>query len=91
MRIIEIASGSAQVRIVPELGCAITAFSVRETPILRPTPDAALVERDVRRTACYPLIPYSNRIRDARLRFAGHDYVLARNFGASPHAIHGVG
>ena len=91
MRIIEIASGSAQVRIVPELGCAITAFTVRETPILRPTPDAALVERDVRRTACYPLIPYSNRIRDARLRFAGHDYVLARNFGASPHAIHGVG
>lgn len=91
MRIIEMASGSAQVRIAPELGGAITAFTVRDTPILRPTPDAVLVARDVRRTACYPLIPYSNRIRDARLRFAGRDYALARNFGTSPHAIHGVG
>ena len=91
MRIIEMASGSAQVRIAPELGGAITAFTVRDTPILRPTPDAVLVARDVRHTACYPLIPYSNRIRDARLRFAGRDYALIRNFGKSPHAIHGVG
>ena len=60
-------------------------------PVLRPTPDAALDERDVRLTACYPLVPYSNRIRDARLRFGGRDYALARNFGAHPHAIHGVG
>jgi aldose 1-epimerase len=91
MRIIEIASGSAQVRIAPELGGAITAFTASDTPILRPTPDAVLVARDVRRTACYPLIPYSNRIRNAHLRFAGRDYVLIRNFGTSPHAIHGVG
>jgi aldose 1-epimerase len=36
-------------------------------------------------------VPYSNRIRDARLAFAGRTYELARNFGDHPHAIHGVG
>jgi len=91
MRIIDIAAGSAQLRVSPELGGAITAFTVGGEAVLRLTPEAALDERDVRRTACYPLIPYSNRIRDARLRFAGREYALARNFGASPHAIHGVG
>ena len=91
MRIIEMASGSAQVRIAPAVGGAIAAFTVRDTPMLRPTPAAALVARDVRRTACYPLVPYSNRIATRGLRFGGHDYALARNFGDHPHAIHGVG
>jgi aldose 1-epimerase len=36
-------------------------------------------------------VPYSNRIRDARLHFRGREYVLERNFGDHPHAIHGVG
>lgn len=91
MRIIEMAAGSAQIRIAPELGGSIVAFTVGEKPVLRPTSGAVLIERDARRTACYPLVPYSNRIRNARLRFAGRDYALARNFGSHPHAIHGVG
>ena len=45
----------------------------------------------MRATSCYPLIPYSNRIADARLTFAGRECALARNFGDHPHAIHGVG
>jgi aldose 1-epimerase len=91
MRIIELAAHDATLQIAPELGGAIASFVVRGRPMLRPTPDAALDERDVRRTACYPLVPYSNRIRNAKLRFAGRDFVLARNFGTHPHAIHGVG
>jgi aldose 1-epimerase len=79
------------VRIAPDLGCALTAFTLRERSILRPTPPAALAERRVGLTACYPLLPYSNRIRDARLRFGAREYTLVRNFGTHPHAIHGVG
>jgi aldose 1-epimerase len=45
----------------------------------------------VRAFAAYPLVPYSNRIADARLTFAGRTHELARNFGDHPHAIHGVG
>jgi aldose 1-epimerase len=36
-------------------------------------------------------VPYSNRIRDGTLHFGGRTHALARNFGDSPHAIHGVG
>src|SRR4030095_7913875 len=54
-------------------------------------PADAHAAANVRLAACYRLVPYSNRIRDARLRFAGADHALARNFGNHPHAIHGVG
>ena len=45
----------------------------------------------MRLASCYPLVPYANRIRDARLVFAGRQHALARNFGDHPHSIHGVG
>ena len=89
---LEIANRSgAACRIAPELGGAIVAFASRGRAILRPTPESALADRNVRATSCYPLVPYSNRIANARLSFAGREYVLARNFGDHPHAIHGVG
>lgn len=91
MRILELATAAASLAIAPELGGAIMRFAVDGKPVLRPTSDAALDAHDVRRTACYPLVPYSNRIRNAALDFAGRRYELARNFGTHPHAIHGVG
>jgi aldose 1-epimerase len=91
MDMIELATGGATLRIVPELGGSIASFEVAGTPILRPMPAAALAAGDVTGSACYPLVPYSNRIRDAKLRFGGRTFALAHNFGAHPHAIHGVG
>ncbi|HKP66457.1 MAG TPA: aldose 1-epimerase [Casimicrobiaceae bacterium] len=91
MRIIELCSGDAVVRIAPTLGAVITSFAFRGLPVLRETPEPVSELLNVRATACYPLVPYSNRMRDARLRFRGTDYTLARNFGAHPHSIHGVG
>ena len=88
---IVLAAGEAIVEIVPDVGGAIASFRLRGRDILRPTPPDARAARDVRRHACYPLVPYSNRIADATLRDGGRDHALARNFGDSPHAIHGVG
>src|SRR5689334_8636179 len=88
---IELATAAGRLVVAPALGAAIASFDVFGTPILRPTPAEALAACDVRRTACFPLVPYSNRIRDARLRYAGREYALARNFGASSESIHGVG
>jgi aldose 1-epimerase len=92
VRILEMTHrGGAACRIAPELGGAIVAFTWRERPVLRPTPESALVDRNVGATSCYPLVPYSNRIANARLSFAGREYALARNFGNHPHVIHGIG
>ncbi len=89
--VLAIQAGEATLTVAPWLGGAWTSLTWRGSPVLRPTPDAALTDANVRLTAGYPLVPYSNRIRAARLRFAGTDHPLARNFGDHPHAIHGVG
>jgi len=91
MPTLELAAGAARVLLLPAIGGAIGAFSVNGETVLRPMPDDADAKADVRRAACYPLVPYSNRIRNAELTFAGGRYALARNFGDHPHAIHGVG
>ncbi len=41
--------------------------------------------------ACFPLVPYSNRIRGGRFRFGGREIALPLNFGDHPHSIHGHG
>jgi len=59
--------------------------------VLRPTAAAARAAGDVGGHACYPLVPYSNRIANARLGFAGRTHELHRNIGDHPHSLHGVG
>lgn len=88
---IRLEAGDAVVEIAPGTGGAIACFELAGQPILRRTPDDARAAGEVRRHACYPLVPYSNRIADARLAFDGRERDLARNFGDSPHSIHGVG
>ena len=88
---IELVAADARVAVTAAIGGALAAFDWRGHPVLRPMSSAARASGDVRQSACYPLVPYSNRLRDARLRFADRDYPLARNFGDHPHAIHGVG
>jgi aldose 1-epimerase len=88
---VELAAGDARLRVAPAVGGALVSLRWRGLDVLRPTSDAELSDGNVRACASFPLVPYSNRIRDARLRFGAHDYALARNFGDHPHAIHGVG
>jgi aldose 1-epimerase len=45
----------------------------------------------VREFACYPLVPFSNRIADATLRWHRDTFALPRYLPAEPHAIHGNG
>jgi aldose 1-epimerase len=88
---LQLEARAARVLLLPAVGGAIGAFAWRDQPVLRPMPDDAITAADVRRAASYPLVPYSNRIRDARLAFSGNVYALGRNFDDHPHAIHGVG
>jgi aldose 1-epimerase len=83
-----LAAGAARVVIAPAMGGALASFALGDVDVLRPTPPGS---SSVRAHACYPLVPYSNRIANARLEFEGHAYTLARNFGDHPHSIHGVG
>ena len=87
--IIELSAGEARVVVAPSIGGSIAAFVYGGHPIFRPTPATALAAGAVRNFACFPLIPFSNRIADATLRWAGREYRLTRPVDAEPHAIHG--
>jgi galactose mutarotase-like enzyme len=83
--------GDASVVVTPEYGGAMLGWMDDRTPVLRrPVPDAIL-RGDVRGFACFPLVPYCNRIAFARFAWQGRTYQVDRNFGDHPHAIHGVG
>ena len=91
-RRVTISDGTAEAEIDTQGGC-IAAFRWRRNGAaidwLRPAlNDGKTAPTE---TACFPLVPYSNRIRESRFAFEGRDYRLARNFGASPHSIHGHG
>jgi aldose 1-epimerase len=71
-------------------GCVLS-YTVGRFDILRPLDGPANGPFAPGDTASFPLVPYSNRIRDGRFAFNGRDYRLPLNFGDHPHSIHGVG
>ncbi len=73
----------------PDLGGCLAGLWWGDVPVLRSTPAQALTT--VRQAGCYPLVPYSNRVGQAQLKWAGTSHPLVQNNAAEPHAIHGVG
>jgi aldose 1-epimerase len=84
-------SGDCSLVLAPEIGGAIVGWTHAGTPLLRRAAADAIIAGNVRGLACFPLVPFSNRIADGRFRWDGADYLLNRNFGDHPHTIHGVG
>lgn len=80
---------SAQLTLAPQYGGAVRAFEWRGHHILRPT--AATAGDDPFEMACFPMVPYVNRIAHGRFEFNGRAVQLERNWSADPHPIHGQG
>jgi aldose 1-epimerase len=60
-----------------------------DVPVLRSTAGPELTS--ARLAGSYPLVPFSNRLAQAKLVWAGTSHPLVQNNAAEPHAIHGVG
>lgn len=60
----------------------------RGRAILRPTPAGASNPLE---TACFPLVPYANRIDHGRFDWQGRKIALTPTPGFLPHALHGQG
>lgn len=82
-------------QVLPEVGGSLGHWrwrtEGREMDLLRPPSAADIAARRVGAMGCFPLVPYSNRIRHGRFRFAGREIALPLNFGDHPHSIHGHG
>jgi len=87
MALIELVHGGYRAGIDPAIGGGL-AYWRGHQDLVRP---AAAGETSPQQFGCFPLVPYSNRIRNGRFEFAGQTVQLPLNFGDHPHSIHGHG
>jgi aldose 1-epimerase len=91
--VISISAGTLHVDIAPGIGGSIARFYSKDKgqniEWMRPASAGGLAEGNPQMMASFPLVPFSGRVRDGRFVFAGRHISLPRNFGNSPHSIHG--
>jgi len=75
--------------LAPRQGGAIRELKWGNQDVLRPTPAEA--GDDPFELACFPMVPYVNRIAHGRFNFGGHEVSLRPNWSADPHPLHGQG
>lgn len=85
---IALTAGDWRATLAPEQGGAVLSLDWRGQPVFRPTPHGAT---DILETACFPLVPYANRIADGRFVFDGRSVRLPPLKRFAPHALHGDG
>lgn len=86
---VELRRGRLRLALRPDVGASIAGLWRDALPVLRSCETASLASP--LDAACYPLLPYSNRLGWCRFEWLGKEYTTQRNFGASPHSLHGIG
>jgi aldose 1-epimerase len=93
--VIQLRAGRAFAGVAPGIGGSIAHFywldGARRLDWLRPAGADDLAAGTADRLACFPLVPFSNRIRNGCFSFGGHDVALPLNQFPQPHAEHGHG
>jgi aldose 1-epimerase len=94
--LVELRHGARCVLLAPHVGGSIAAFyesgESNDGGVmhwLRPATQAMLDARNPLGMASFPLLPYCNRIRDARFTFDGERVDLSADGNLFPHALHG--
>lgn len=90
--ILTLTTGRLRLELSPSIGGAISAFEWIDgdtpQPILRKCHSPLEKVLDA---ACFPLVPYVNRIRNGTFRFRGREVRLAPNMAGDPSPLHGQG
>jgi aldose 1-epimerase len=86
---LELRHAALHMSLRPDLGGCIEGLWFQGIPVLRSSAPGSLT--NVRRSASYPLVPYSNRLAQAQLLWNGTSHSLVKNFAGEVHAIHGLG
>ncbi|MBS7809025.1 aldose 1-epimerase [Variovorax sp. PCZ-1] len=89
MNLIVLQSADLRMQIRPDVGGCIEGLWWKGLAVLRSSTAGSL--QNVRLSACYPLIPFSNRVAHAKLVWNGTDHPLVKNFAGEEHSIHGIG
>lgn len=81
--------GSLRAALRPDLGGSLAGLWWEGEPLLRSCEPEQL--EGPRQSACFAMLPYSNRIGGCAFRWQGQAYRTRPNFGAHPHSLHGPG
>ncbi|MEQ9332367.1 aldose 1-epimerase [Thalassobaculum sp.] len=88
---IQLSAGELEATVEPALGGRITAFRRSGVDLFVPVAGDRGEPARVGAGGCFPLVPWSNRIRDGRLGIGGRTLELAATETGAGHAIHGHG
>lgn len=85
---IALAAGAWSAILRPEIGGCLASLSRDGVPILRAMPRGAGHPLE---SACFPLVPYCNRIANGRFEWRGRTVSIAPNLPPQTHPLHGFG
>ena len=93
MDIVELHSGNLELGISPSVGGSIARFDwvagdKSRTPLMRGCHSESI---NVLEAACFPLVPFVNRIRGSRFSFRGREVALKPNMAGDASVLHGQG
>ena len=86
--VIELVAGSWRAALRPEIGGSLAALDCDGIAVLRTM--AGDADHPLQ-AACFPLVPYCNRIAEGRFTWGGHDTEIAPNLPPQRHPLHGLG
>jgi aldose 1-epimerase len=86
--LIALSAGDYRLVLEPARGGSVARFAWHNEPLFRETCGPGILD-----TACFPLVPFCNRIAHGRFAWQGRSITLAPNFPGSdhPHPLHGFG
>ena len=88
---IELRAGRSTLILSPRYGAAILRFSHNGQDMFKPSDAKWTNDRSPTQTSCFPLVPYSNRIRDGKFVYQRQIVNIAGAFADYNHALHGLG
>ena len=89
--LIDLVDGDLTLSLAPAIGGGVVRFAHRGEHILRPTSGSALAAGDPLGLACFPLVPFSGRVKNGAFDFEGRAIRLPPNIAGEVNAIHGQG
>lgn len=87
--VVRIAAHGYEVEIDADRGGRVISATFEGVDVLRR--DVTSGPSSALEAACFPLVPYSNRIRRGQFTFEGKSHQLAPNWDGDEHVIHGEG
>jgi aldose 1-epimerase len=88
---VRLRAGSFEVELAPALGGSVAAARLAGVDVLRPLSARAESGHDVLGVACFPMVPYANRIVNNAFDFDGRRYRFEPNVPPEPFNEHGNG